>query len=391
MGKTAEEILLEISQLQTQMDQAERTLRSIWPELTAALPESLRKSPGLDQLRGSIVETADEGIWVLDDRDETAFVNQKMARMLGYGAAEMFAKPITAFTDKEGPQRIKRALHRCRQGKKETYDMRFVHKGGRDLWTIVSTTPIFDENKRYAGTLKMITDTSERKHLEKRIADIAQREQQRIGRDLRDVLGQTLTGIAFMSEVLHRRLAAEARPEAAEVKEIADLVSQSMKQVRSLAKGLQAISDEPDGLRKALGEYVSDVEDLYGVSCHFECDPGLRVTDHDLATHLYHIVQEAVLNAVNHGKAVAIIVRLSRSPDGRLDLQIANDGLDFPGKSAKRGLGLRIMNQRACAIGALLRVGRGPAGGTLVTCSVPGTTAKEEVEFEHGNSTGNDQ
>jgi two-component system, LuxR family, sensor kinase FixL len=454
MGKTVGEILLEIVHLQAQLDQAEQVLRTIGPELAATIPESCRQSTGLDPLRGHIleqvaegaaalaqarrilhhvdaavpataqtlrkddnttvrppedsinsrkalqaseelyrriVETAEEGIWILDDQNNTAFVNQRMARMLGYNRSEMLGKPITSFTNPQGSLQILQALQRRRQGKRETYDMSFFHKDGHELSTLVCTTPILDDDKRYAGTLKMITDITARRTLEKQVADIARREQQRIGRDLHDVLGQTLTGIAFLSQFLYRHLAAEARPEAVQMAEVVELVNQSMKQVRSLAKGLQTVPAVPDGLRMTLSEYISDVRNLYGVSCHFECESGIGPTAPEVATHLYHIAQEAILNAIKHGQATAITIRLKTGLGGGVNLEIISNGRDFPGESAKGGLGLRIMKQRTVAIGASLHIEKAPSGGTLVACSVPGTTAETEVEYRHGNATGSDQ
>ncbi len=424
MAKTTEAILLEISQLQARLDEAEQLLlRMIGPQLAAALPVPHREY-SLNQLARSnqalerkvarhhhaeqelleanqaqraceqhyrrMVEAAGEGIWILNDCNETAFVNRKMAAMLGYSAEEMLGKSIVAFTDPGDAMDIRQALLR-RQDTPQTYDMRFIRRDGRDLWAIVCTTPIVDQDGRYAGTLEMIADITERKHLERRAADIARWEQERISRDLHDVLGQTLAAIALLSKILQQQLQREGRPEADDVGRIADLVGQGMKQARFLAQGLQAVPAEPDGLRKALGEYASDVENMYGVFCRFECDPAIRLANHDLASHLYHIAQEAVSNAVKHGQATEIRISLARSPLGRLDLEIANDGADFPEQTAQPGLGLRILNQRADAIGAALRIRRGPAGGTLVTCSVPGSLAEAEVQSRYGNSTGSDQ
>jgi signal transduction histidine kinase len=89
------------------------------------------------------------------------------------------------------------------------------------------------------------------------------------------------------------------------------------------------------------------------------------------ATHLYRIAQEAVSNALKHGQAKRIIVRLARTEAGTI-LEILDDGVGVPDPlPPQRGMGLRIMAHRATMIGGTLTVRRGPAGGTVVTCTVP--------------------
>jgi len=110
-----------------------------------------------------IVETAREGIWVLDGQDRTRFVNARMAEMLGYTEAEMIGAPLLDFMDDEGKAIARAKLHDRRHGISEQHDFRFRRKDGTDLWAIVSTQPIFDDEGRYEGALAMITDITNRK------------------------------------------------------------------------------------------------------------------------------------------------------------------------------------------------------------------------------------
>jgi PAS domain S-box-containing protein len=87
------------------------------------------------------------------------------------------------------------------------------------------------------------------------------------------------------------------------------------------------------------------------------------------ATHLYRIAQEAVTNAVKHGRAKEVVIRLAESED-KCILTITDDGLGLPETPAKnRGTGLRIMKYRAATIGASLKVCRAGGRGTCVSCS----------------------
>ncbi len=134
-------------------------------ELEALRQEVARFRKSERQYR-HIVETAREGIWILDAQDRSCFVNTRMAEMLGYTEAEMIGAPLLDFIDEEGEAVARAKLQDRRRGISEQHDFRFRRKDGTDLWAIVSTHPIFDENGRYDGVLGMVTDITERKQSE---------------------------------------------------------------------------------------------------------------------------------------------------------------------------------------------------------------------------------
>lgn len=113
-----------------------------------------------------IVETATEGIWVLDHENRTSFVNQQMAKMLGYSVDEMLGQLIFAFMDETGQEIAVSNIERRRRGIQEQHDFKFRCQNGADLWAIVSATPLFDDEQNYIGSLGMITDITDRKQLE---------------------------------------------------------------------------------------------------------------------------------------------------------------------------------------------------------------------------------
>ena len=110
-----------------------------------------------------MIETAYEGIWIIDEQGNTTFVNPRMAQMLGYSIEEMIGKPFFAFMDEEGKAIANQNLERRRRGVNEQYDFKFCRKDGSDLWVIISTSAIFDAAGNYTGALGMITDISDRK------------------------------------------------------------------------------------------------------------------------------------------------------------------------------------------------------------------------------------
>jgi len=113
-----------------------------------------------------IVETANEGIWIINTDSQTSFVNPKMAEMLGYSVDEMLGRSLLDFMDEGGKAIALQKMERRRQGMYEQHDFKFQHKDGHDIWTIISTNPILDDAGQYIGALGMITDISDRKHIE---------------------------------------------------------------------------------------------------------------------------------------------------------------------------------------------------------------------------------
>ena len=214
-------------------------------------------------------------------------------------------------------------------------------------------------------------DITERKHLEKAILEISAREQRRIGQDLHDGLGQHLTGIAFMAKVHEAKLAEQKRAETSDAAKIVKLVNEAIHKTRELARGLLPVLSDAQGLMSALQLWAAEVEDLFGVSCRFECETPVLIHDVTMATHLYHIAQEAVNNAIKHGEAKEILIELV-AEEGRGRLTIKDNGKGMmENRASTHGMGLHIMNYRAGMIGGALKIRRGLSRGTDVICSFP--------------------
>lgn len=219
--------------------------------------------------------------------------------------------------------------------------------------------------------IALVRDVTDRQRLEKEILEISHREQQRIGQDLHDSLGQHLTGISFLSKALQHKLASHKISEADQAGEIAQLVVQTLAHTRNIARGLFPVELETTGrLTPALSELAINTEKLFRVTCRLELDPQVEVADVRVSTELFRIAQEAISNAIKHGKARRICVRLqSTPPNARLLIQ--DDGTGMTGGPAASGLGLRIMSFRANRIGGRIEISPLEIGGTLVSCEFP--------------------
>jgi len=169
-----------------------------------------------------------------------------------------------------------------------------------------SLLPIKGTDGSVCGLVLSMVDVTKRKRLEMEILEISRREQRRIGQDLHDVLGQNLTGLSFLAKVLERKLAERNLPEMAEAGKIAKLSNQAVNQARALARGLCPVDLKADGLMTALQDFSFNLENLFGITCYFVCKTPILIHDNVKATHLFHIVQEAVNNALKHGKSTQV-------------------------------------------------------------------------------------
>lgn len=222
----------------------------------------------------------------------------------------------------------------------------------------------------FQAIANLLAAAIERRKMEEELLEISGREQRRIGQDLHDGVCQYLVGIEFQTSVLVRELA--DNPAAAEhVAHLGQLLRESTRQARMLARGLSPVELESNGLMSALAELTTNSMRLFGTDCRFECPESVLITDISRATHLYRIAQEAISNAVKHGHAKSILVELNHFQDNVI-LKITDDGAGFVASSSIEqdcGMGLRIMQYRAEMIEACLEVSPVPGVGTVVTCT----------------------
>ncbi len=117
----------------------------------------------------NLIETASEGIWILDAEARTTYVNEKMAEMLGYSQQEMIGKFAWDFADEEGKAILKLNMEKRRQGINQIYEFKLICKDGYTLWVLITAKSIFNKEGKFTGSLGMFTDITEHKQEEHRI------------------------------------------------------------------------------------------------------------------------------------------------------------------------------------------------------------------------------
>ena len=331
------------------------------------------------QLLAAAVEQAAESIIVTDAEldapgPRTIYANRAHCRLFGYGLDEIVGRSPRMYqgpeTDRAVLDRIRRRLEAGEEVNSETVNYR---KDGTAFTLQWEIAPVRGEDGRITHWVGTQRDVTERRRLEHEVLVAAEREQERMARDIHDGLGQVLTGSAMMLSAAERELAADGRAElAADLARIRGHVSDALDQARAIARGLFPVEIDPDGLAPALRQLCEDVAGVLGVACTFEAGDRLAVASSESAGHLYRIVQEATTNAVRHGRARAVDVTLSRDGDDAV-LAVRDDGSGISEAAVEGGggLGLRTMAYRARRVGGTLEVQPADGGGTVVRVRFP--------------------
>jgi len=389
----------------------ERELRDV--EVRRARKLTEKKLWEEHAFRSAIENSIPSGIVVLNLDGKQTYVNPAFCEMVGWSESELIgARAPFAYWPPEEVETITAAMTRVIEGHvpPEGFELRFCRSSGERFDVLVLITALRDSFDNVSGWLSSITDITgrkkaeaelrrsheelehrvqertadlstansrlkseiaERRRLEHELLDITEKERRRIGLDLHDDLGQKLAGVALMAKGLQLRLAKQRASESSDAGKIHELLEQAMSHARDLARDLATLDFSENDLPSAIEKLATHVKDAFGIACRFKSDDAIPPLETNVVRQLYKIAQEALTNAIKHGKAKQVSIQLTNGSN-RLALTIRNSGAPFPsvvGRSA--GMGLRIMNYRANLIGASLEIKPGDPEGTVVTCLVP--------------------
>lgn len=208
----------------------------------------------------------------------------------------------------------------------------------------------------------------DRRRMEDEVLGIATEERARVGRDLHDSLGQKLTGILYLFRAYRQHCPAEADAESG-AEQITSTLKESIAQIRRIAQGLAPVALTEVGLSDALKQLAAESASLFGIQIEFSEKGDCRLASASTAEHLYLITQEAVNNAVKHGRSTRITITLAcKGKNGVLTIEDNGTGMPAGQTPEQNGSGLRIMKHRADVFGGELTVHRAPSGGTLIQC-----------------------
>ena len=342
----------------------------------------------------AVVENSDDAIITLDLEGVIQTWNAGAERIFQYKAKEAVGKSVAFLRPPEAQDDEVVFRRLIQNGRRiEHYETHRRRKDGRVIDISLSISPLIDSTGRITGLSKISRNITEKKQaeqtirqlnaeleqrvqertaelreqmsarlrLEEEILHISEREQRRIGQDLHDDLGQQLAGTWMMADVLQRTLEDQNSPYHAEAKKLGTLLQKALAHTRALARGLHPVAPEQGGFARALQTLAKHSGELFGIHCRFEIRNLPTIDDDTTGTHLYRIAQEAVSNAVKHGRAKKILIRLSSS-----GLSITDDGSGLLQPASSDGMGLRIMHYRAGMLGGKLSIRNRKSKGVVV-------------------------
>lgn len=207
--------------------------------------------------------------------------------------------------------------------------------------------------------------------LRKHMVTALEMQQQRIGRDLHDGVGQLLTSIRLLCEHLGSLAPSDTPGYAPLVAKIAALSEEAVEQTRGIYRGLVPPQIATQGLALSLEHLAATLEENADTKIHFDTDPEVDVWNSEAALHLYRIAQEACANALKYGQAANLYLSMAGDAHA-ITLRVEDDGVGFaPGQPGSNGFGLHSMRYRATLIGGTLDVASAAGQGTTVTCRLP--------------------
>ncbi len=202
--------------------------------------------------------------------------------------------------------------------------------------------------------IAIVRDITEKKELEKEIINISENERRAIGSNLHDDLGQKLSYLGFLTEMMKQGIQKGSAVDIKDLDEMIYLVSNSIDHVRNISKGLHPVNFDTGGFIYAIEELGADIKKYFNVDLIMEKDFDVVIKDEAVSLNLYYIIKEAVNNSIKHEKPDKINLFFNHIGDN-LHILLMNNRKSNK-QSKKGGMGLKIMKYRADLIGALLRV-----------------------------------
>jgi len=355
-----------------------------------------------------LLDLSNDAIIVRDAEDRITYWNKGAEKIYGYTREEALGKVPRALLKTKHSQRLSKInekllrenhwegelVHVRRDGKRLTMFSRWAldRDATGNLAFILETNNDITKRKQVEAALRQSKDLLEkrvhqrtialrvanaelereiarRKGLEGEILAISDREQQRLGQELHDGLCQQLTAISFMAQATALRLKRHRVVETEDIEEIAQLINSSVASARNIARDLHKEKIDAATFEVALRDLVR--RKMWKTPCRLALKTEANLQDDKIASELYRILREALINANKHARATQVVLEVNRNRD-ELVCSVSDNGVGVNGQNnSGQGLGFHIMNYRAQSIGARLKVETPRNGGTRLAVYLP--------------------
>jgi PAS domain S-box-containing protein len=360
-----------------------------------------------------LLDLSNDAIIVRDAEDRITYWNKGAEKIYGYTREEALGKVAHALLKTKHSERLSKIsekllrenhwegelVHVRRDGKRLTMFSRwaldrnaqgnraFILETNNDITQRKQAEAALRQSKQLlekrvyqrtialrAANQELQSEISQRKGLEGQILEISDREQERLGQELHDGLCQQLTAIGFLARATALRLNDHRVVQVDDLEKIAQLINASVMDARSIARDLHREEIDAAGFLPALQDLIE--RKIWRTPGRLDIKTEVHIENDKVASQLYRILREAVINANKHARATEILLE-ARRRGKELIFSVTDNGVGLPEKTkAGHGLGFHIMKYRAESIGARLELESRKKGGTRVTCSLLTETIK---------------
>lgn len=328
------------------------------------------------------VHQSSDAVLIHDLEGRVSFVNPAAQRMVGYDADALVGRPLSALVPPSRHDDIVREL--AAVARRETIDesvTRLVTREGVEVDVALAAAPVVDPDSREvvggivscrnlsAQIRAQAVESELRRNRE--LAKVVERERSGIAQELHDELGQCVTAIRSIAEVIGQRSAATEPEIHAAAQNIKEIASRLYDDMHAIVRRLRPVRLDVLGLADAIRETVTawrarNPGTEYGV----RIEGDLRDVAEAASVAIYRLVQEGLTNIVRHARATTASVVLSRENDV-IRLSIRDNGHGRVASVPASGYGLAGMRERIAALGGLLAVEGTPGVGTELRAEIP--------------------
>lgn len=317
--------------------------------------KAFRSSPS-----GMFIATIEEG--------KLLNVNDSLLKFTGYSLFELMGKNLPSINFFQDRSEVKRLIKILKQkGHIRHQEIKFSTFSGEIKTGVISAEMV----KLWGNSciLASLEDITEARQLEREILNISERERQKIAMELHDDLCPQLIGIEVMTKILKEKLQENSDKNSEDAEKIRSLIQESIAKTRQLSKGLHPVNFSDKKLDTILLDFIQDIRDIFSIHCTLDYDDSVNIHDANIATHMYYIIHEAVINAVKHAQADKITIQLSEKED-KISLLIEDNGKGMPHSDKVQGVGIQLMEYRAGRIGGHLNISSSVSEGTCVLLEI---------------------
>jgi len=232
---------------------------------------------------------------------------------------------------------------------------------------LLTSLYLIQSNRRLFAQLATLSE--QRSELAQKLISTQESTLLHISRELHDEFGQILTAIGSMLSRARNHVP-EDSPLRAELREVSEIAQSTLDKVRSLSQALHPVMLDEAGLESTIDWYIPVVERQTGIEISYEKSGTPFPVDANVGIHIYRILQEALNNLARHSGARRAWVRLRFLPHS-LELEVEDHGEGFVERSARWGMGLVAMRERAELLAGSVEFLKPTQGGTLVRLKVP--------------------